>query len=113
MFRLFTFIALTISLLFSHQSFARACQVYGISDGPQLLQCTFKNGSIKLSCVNGNYFLNKSKVKVAYHLDVEYGSSPLVFKSRDLNLTVVQESKVDIKAKLKKKNGKVYSGTCI
>lgn len=93
-------------------AFARECEVYGISDSPQKLSCTFKNQKLELTCKNGTYYLNKSKVSMAYHLEVEDGPVPLVFRAPDMQLTVVIESKVDIEAELEKGRTSIL-GTCL
>jgi hypothetical protein len=89
---------------------AKPCKVFGISDSPQRLICQFEDQqTVKLSCINGNYFLNKSKVLVAYHLDVEEGASPLVFKAKEMKLTVTFNRPVEAELEL----GKVeILGTC-
>lgn len=91
---------------------ARECSVYGISDSPQKLNCTFRGFKLALRCNGGTYFLNTSKVKVAYHLEVEDGPVPLVFKSADMELTVEIQDKIDIKAELVK-NNRTLRGTCL
>ncbi|GEM_PF-3449860 len=89
-----------------------ACKVYGISDGPQKMTCTFpKKIVIQLSCQNGTYFLNQSKVENAFHMDVEEGSSPLVFKAKDMTLTTVAQSAQKITAELDREQV-VVSGSC-
>jgi len=79
---------------------ARDCKVYGISDSPQKITCQFGTETIHLSCKQGTYFLNQSKVNVAFHMEVEDGAVPLVFRASNLELTVVMQSKVDIQAEL-------------
>jgi uncharacterized beta-barrel protein YwiB (DUF1934 family) len=93
-------------------AFARDCKVYGISDSPQKLTCKINNSIMNLRCIDGDYFLNASKVSVAYHMEVEEGAVPLVFKASDMQLTVVMESKVDIQAELLK-GRKTFTGTCL
>ncbi len=90
---------------------AKKCKVYGITDGPQKLTCKFRNQLINLRCVDGRYYLNQKKVRVAYHLDVEAGPSPLVFETSKLNLTLVKESKTLTRARLRTL-GKEHFGTC-
>jgi hypothetical protein len=90
---------------------ARACKVFGISDGPQQLTCTFFKEIVKLTCVKGNYLLNDQKVLQAFHLEVEEGDSPLVFKAQDLTLTVVGTAG-KFQSELQKKEGPV-SGPCL
>lgn len=106
------FLMLMILTLFTAAAFARPCEVYGISDSPQKLTCSFGELKISLRCINGTYFLNSSKVTDAFHLDVEYGSVPLVFEAQDMKMTVVIEPKIDIEADLRRK-GKTLSGTCL
>lgn len=79
-------------LLGSLHAWAQPCKVYGISDSPQRLSCTFPKQSIQLRCQRGNYYLNDSKVDVAFHYEVESGPNPLVFKTADLQLVVVIHS---------------------
>ncbi len=86
------------------------CKVYGISDGPQKLACTFSEKKVSLSCQNGKYFLNSEPVLVAFHLEVEEGSNPLVFKTQDTTLTVVLEEKAG-DAELKSASGE-QTGVC-
>jgi hypothetical protein len=106
------YLILSILLSLPALSMARPCEVYGISDSPQKLSCTFPAQKIALTCVNGNYFLNSSKVKTAYHLEVESGPTPLVFEAKELEMTVVIDSKIDIKAELVR-NGRSLQGTCL
>lgn len=102
---------LVIIFLSSSHLFARDCEVYGISDSPQSLQCAFKRHQIKLSCKNGTYYLNQSKVINAFHMEVEEGPVPLVFKAEDMQLTVLIQSKTKIEAELDLK-GKIAMGSC-
>lgn len=82
-------------------AFAKDCVVYGISDSPQSLNCSFqKLPSVELRCVNGNYYLNSSKVSVAFHMEVEAGPVPLVFRTSEGALTVLLHSKRNIEAYL-------------
>ena len=101
------------SLLLVSFAEAKKCEVYGISDSPQKLKCSFKNHSINLTCRNGTYYLNTDKVKAAYHYDVEYGSVPLVFETSEEKLIVVMEPKVDIEAELERKGRESLMGTCL
>jgi hypothetical protein len=99
-------------LMISLPGMAAPCKVYGISDGPQKLDCTFeKNNQSHLTCANGLYLLDGVEVSEAFHLEVEQGSSPLVFKSTKKNLTVVKE-KINYSAELEK-NDETFSGTCL
>ena len=97
--------------LMSVEAFAKACEVYGISDSPQSLNCAFKRQDVRLRCRNGNYFLNDSKVSTAFHMEVEEGPTPLVFKANEMQLTVLMQSKIDIEAELEIK-GMTLSGSC-
>jgi hypothetical protein len=93
-------------------AFAGACQVFGISDSPQKLTCSFKHQEINLHCDKGIYFLNTSRVAQAFHYEVEEGPVPLVFKASDMQLTVIIHSKNRMEAELEK-DGKVRSGSCL
>jgi len=64
---------------------------------------------MKLSCVQGKYYLNQSPVIEAFHMDVEEGTVPLVFKAKELTLTVMMDS--PITADLTTKNSEL-SGLC-
>jgi len=55
--------------------------------------------------------LNQSKVENAFHMDVEEGSSPLVFKAKDMTLTTVAQSAQKITAELDREQV-VVSGSC-
>lgn len=106
------FLILISFLFFLPNAFAKKCEVFGISDSPQKLSCTFPGLSVNLSCRNGVYFLNSTRVNQAFHLEVEEGPTPLVFKTNDSELTVVIESKVDILAEIVRK-GIRHNGTCL
>lgn len=93
-------------------AFGRECEVYGISDSPQKLDCSFDQVQIDLRCRNGKYYLNTVPVKAAYHYEVEYGSVPLVFEANETKLIVVIESKIDIMADLERSGRKTVTGTC-
>lgn len=103
---------LSFLFIFSLSVEARECEVFGISDSPQKLSCSFKNLQIDLQCKNGTYYLNTNKVKAAYHYDVEFGSVPLVFETENRKLIVVIEPKVDIVAELEQKGRTSLMGTC-
>lgn len=98
-------------ILTSFSLWATSCKVSGISDSPQKLSCLFNQESIELTCVNGHYFLNNILVEQTYHLEVEEGSNPLVFKSRDQALTVVGTSKNEFSAEYARK-GVLAMGSC-
>lgn len=104
----------SIFLIFAFFSFslsAKECEVYGISDSPQKLNCSFKSMKVALTCRSGQYYLNSSKVTQAFHLEVEDGPVPLVFKARDMTLTAIIQAKVDIEAELTRP-GRTDTGTC-
>jgi hypothetical protein len=83
-----------LTLLSSSISFgSSACKVDGISDSPQGMSCKFKNKEIKLTCQKGVYFLNEEPVSVAFHMEVETGSVPLVFQATTMTLTAIQLDK--------------------
>lgn len=88
-----------------------ACEVYGISDGPQKLDCSFNKEKVALRCVKDNYYLGKTRVKMAYHLEVEEGPTPLVFKTSDSQLTVTIQPKVRSDAELDR-DGRLTRGYC-
>ena len=101
-----------MTLFLVSNTYARECKVYGISDGPQKLDCSFKDLKLSLRCKHGLYYINSSLVTSAYHLDVEHGPSPMVFKTRGLELTVILQPKIDIEAELSRK-GRIESGSCL
>lgn len=105
-------IALIILLSFNAAALERKCEVYGISDSPQKLNCSFPGRNIALSCKDGEYFLNSESVKVAYHYEVEYGPVPLVFESKSMKLIVELQSKADILAELERRGQRSLTGTC-
>lgn len=105
------YLIILVSLM-TGNAFAQKCEVFGISDSPQKLHCSFDGVQIDLRCKTGKYFLNSVPVKAAYHYDVEYGSVPLVFEANDMKLIVVIESKVDIMADLERKGRKTITGNC-
>jgi hypothetical protein len=81
-------ITFTCMLLTTSLALAQKCKVYGISDSPQRLHCSFPKQQIELSCRQGTYYLNEDKVEAAYHYDVMRGPSPLVFKTDSLQMVV-------------------------
>jgi len=105
------FLCLTFLVLSSLPAYAANCKVYGISDSPQKLSCSFKALDIKLSCREGQYYLNNSLVSDAFHFEVEEGPTPLVFKAPDMQLVVVINSKRDIQGEVEK-SGITYFGRC-
>lgn len=82
-------------MMISFNAMAADCQVDGISDSPQKYNCLINNDKqvekLSLVCRNGIYQINWSGkdnvVTVAYHEEVEEGSSPLVFVSDRITLT--------------------------
>lgn len=105
-------ILLFILVCLSAPSFGALCKVYGISDSPQKLDCSFGQNDIQLRCKNGQYYINNLRVDSAYHLEVEDGPVPLVFKTKSSELTVLIQSKVDIEAEYSTAN-RTRMGTCI
>jgi hypothetical protein len=91
MLKVFIFIILLTPAL---KAQAKVCEVYGITDSPQKLACHFSEMDVALSCVSGQYYLNQSPVSVAFHMDVEDGPVPLVFKASDMQLTVLMEDAI-------------------
>jgi hypothetical protein len=89
---------------------ARPCEVYGISDGPQKLDCSFKKFSLFLRCQNGTYFINRSRVSHAFHFEVEDGPTPLVFKTNDSELVVTMGNRIEAEFTIDEKK---FSGTCL
>ncbi len=80
-------------LLFSsHVWAAPLCEVYGISDSPQSLNCSFIRQPLSLTCDKGIYFINGEKVDIAFHMEVEDGPVPLVFRTSKSELTVVMQT---------------------
>ncbi len=92
-------------------AFGADCKVYGISDSPQKLNCTFKKSNLALTCKDGQYYLNTSRVNLAFHMEVEDGAVPLVFRATDMELTVVINTPTNIEAELEK-SGTTITGTC-
>ena len=105
---------LLIALFFPAVVLAAGCQVDGISDSPQKYDCTInvdkKAEPLHLVCVNGTYQLQwmgkVTDVSVAYHEEVETGSSPLVFRADQLTLKTVDETASLVS------NGKELKGLC-
>lgn len=88
------------SLLLSQAALAISCEVYGISDSPQKLNCQFSGKKVSLRCEDssGAYSLNGEAVEMAYHEEVEDGPSPLIFKSAQKTLRVLIFSDKNITA---------------
>ena len=107
-----------VCFLLPAYAFGLDCRVDGISDSPQEMNCYIHDNRLvellNLKCLEGNYHLLwKNKffpVDVAYHEEVESGSSPLVFRSGSLSLTTTSFplfSKADLSIDDKK-----YDGLC-
>lgn len=92
--RKFSTLALALSLM-APAFGAKPCKVYGISDSPQTLNCSFPDRQILLTCQNGKYFLNQTPVTMAFHLEVETGTVPLVFKVEDITMTVLLNDPIE------------------
>lgn len=99
-------------------AFAINCEVGGISDSPQKMNCYISDGklieSLSLICSEGQYLLSyKGKshpVDVAYHEEVESGSNPLVFNAADMSLRTIAYrlySRADLTI-----NDKTLNGLC-
>jgi hypothetical protein len=100
-------ILLTLPALEIH---ARSCNVYGISDSPQELICSFPSLTVELNCRRGRYYLNQTPVSVAFHMDVaDDGPSPLIFKTSDMQLTVLMDDIIQAELAMPKSQ---VSGTC-
>ncbi len=90
------FLILSLVLL-PDWSWAKDCEVDGISDSPQSMNCYIHNGKLMgkldLRCKDTKYKMEwKGKtveVTNAYHEDVEQGSSPLVFIADEMALTTI------------------------
>ncbi len=104
-------IIFALSFLSFNAYAANLCEVYGISDSPQALECTFQREKIGLSCSNGTYILDNESVEMAYHLEVEEGPTPLVFRTKTGELTVTLSTGRNHEAVLSR-DGKKLSGNC-
>lgn len=91
--------------------YGQACKVYGISDSPQKLDCSFRKLQVKLSCQKGEYYLNDVKVDEAFHMEVESGPVPLVFMAPKTQLSVLIHSRSNISAELEEGN-RLLRGKC-
>ena len=100
---------LLLPILTSFSAYSRPCAVYGISDSPQRLSCHFPQLTVKLSCQRGTYYLNENKVNLAFHMDVEEGSVPLIFKSSGMTLTVMMGPIIQAELQMDKTE---MNGTC-
>lgn len=71
------------------------CKVYGISDSPQKLSCVLGKRTIDLTCKRRTYYIDTEKVSLAFHMEVEEGATPLVFKTNSgKTLIVVPENQI-------------------
>lgn len=105
------FLILASILIFPVLALAE-CQVYGISDSPQSLNCSFQNKKIELRCLKDEYFINQKLVKAAYHYEVESGPTPLVFDTENENLVVTIHSRRSIEAELSVGGRRPLQGRC-
>lgn len=100
------------STLISMNSFAGTlCVVFGISDSPQALTCSFGNEKLELTCKDGTYILGDETVEEAYHMEVEEGPTPLVFQVKSGELTVIIDSGRRHEAVFSR-DGKKLKGNC-
>lgn len=105
-------LSLTLLLGFIQNGSAKDCVVYGITDSPQKLDCSFsKLSDLKLRCYDGLYYLNGAKVHTAFHMEVERGPVPLVFQTRKGSLTVEIYSNHHILGTYQEERVR-YSGKC-
>lgn len=81
---------------------ARPCKVYGISDSPQKLACIFPGRKVLLTCHDGKYLLNQTQVSAAFHMEVESGTVPLVFKTTDTTMTVLMDDPIEAELEMDK-----------
>lgn len=101
-----------ISFFLTSQVFgARLCEVYGISDSPQALDCSFSSEKLDLRCRNGIYFLGNEAVDGAYHMEVEEGPTPLAFRTKTGEMIVVLEGESTHPATLARGRKKI-KGNC-
>ncbi len=105
------FLFVLLLLLSSRTYAAPLCEVYGISDSPQALTCKFQRDKIDLACLDGSYFLDGELVEMAFHLEVEEGPTPLVFRTKSGDLTVTLNSGRHHEAVLSR-HGKKLIGNC-
>lgn len=91
------------TLVFMSSAFAaRPCKVYGISDSPQKLACSFPSREVLLTCHDGKYFLNQTQVSAAFHMEVESGTVPLVFKTTNTTMTVLMDDPIEAELEMDK-----------
>jgi hypothetical protein len=93
-----------LNFIFASLSFAEDCKVSGVSDSPQSISCTYRDGwyikyRMEITCENGKYVhheftkdqeVDSGTVSIAYHEEVSSGMSPLVFKMEDRNLRITK-----------------------
>jgi len=102
----------------SFNAFSAECNVYGISDSPQRINCYIHQNAelepLSLFCKNGVYNIvwknARYKVEQAYHEEVERGSTPLIFQTASLSLKTISLH-IYGQAKLSTKNGS-FDGIC-
>lgn len=92
-------------------AFSKPCEVYGISDSPQKLNCQFQKEKVILDCIEGIYTINDAKVIDAFHMEVESGPNPMVFQNADTTLTIIKLSDKNIRGTLEVHSQKL-KGTC-
>ncbi len=113
---------LFLFLCFAIRAQAQDCKVGGISDSPQKLHCNLnKKTDLFVSCVQGKYLLKwhsrghfeERMVEHAYHLEVEEGASPMVFKNGPVMLTIEESPRNTTFRAEFRWNSKVLRGHCI
>lgn len=109
--KVLTLFLLTFSLSLPLFAQSKLCEVYGITDSPQKLDCSLGGDSVKLRCREGVYYLNESEVTVAYHEEVEEGPTPLIFRTADSKLSIMMYSSRKIEGQLSR-DSRSLSGTC-
>lgn len=102
---------LTFSLSLPLLAQSKLCEVYGISDSPQKLDCSLGGDTVKLRCREGIYYINETEVNVAYHEEVEDGPTPLIFRTADSKLSIMMYSPRKIEGELSRQS-RSFSGTC-
>lgn len=108
-------ICFLLLLTFSLNTLAQAkvCEVYGISDSPQKLNCTLAGNKLNLTCdrETGTYLIDSDLVEVAYHEEVEDGPVPLLFKTVEAKLKILIHSNKRIEAEYTQHSG-ITTGFC-
>lgn len=118
-----TFLTFLMALFLAKNLQAQECKVTGISDSPQKLRCSFSsNIDLLLTCGGeGLYHIkwssptedtHETTIRQTYHMEVEEGPTPMVFKGNDLTLTIEESRRASFKAELEKE-GKIFKGRCI